>query len=254
MSDPSGKMFMGVESPDASDRMRFLKGKPWTFYNLLPFPVKVYAKLPVAIGLVGIIPPNGKVVASKTKSGLLLEATDISIDVTYAPQGDGGPEYEILRSEFLQPDSRMVRIGDVGQRSENTTSTIRSHADISGLRIHNRIGMAICVHYQGHAVATIDKDDGTSFSAGAPNSVFLNNNGNGFKVGDVLGFSIVMGPTNTKKYCEIMINDNYASDIFVGLITQKFDDILNDFYGYRIDQSSVNGLRYFTNYTAYTNY
>lgn len=244
---PGGQRYMNVgEDSDASERSSLLKGKPWKFINLLPIPITLYITRPVKLDLVGTIPANGTLVALRTKSGMIIDG-NVDLHATYQLAGF---DYEITRPVTLFYDSRVAKIGDVVQNGKDTTTTIRSHADISGIRIHNRLGIPLNITFDGNIIATVEKDDGTDFMMGTPNSVFINNNSRGFRFGDVLAFSF----RNGTKYCEVILNDNYLSDIYVGVINQKFAEPIRDYYSYDI-HLDINGLKYFDkNKTAYYGY
>jgi hypothetical protein len=244
---PGGQKYQSVsQDTDSSQRANLLKGKPWSFLNLLPIPVTLYVTYPVELDLIDTIPANGKLTATRTKSGRAIDG-NMDLHVTYKT---GDVEYEILRPVTLFYDSRSVRIGDVVQDSRDTTTTIRTHCDISGIRVHNHIGIPLNISFLGNIVASVEKDNGTSFMMGSPNSVFLNNDGRGFRFGDVLSFSFRDGT----KYCDVQIIDNYMSDIYVGTIQQKFVEQLRDYYSYN-PYLDINALKYFDrNVTAYYGY
>ena len=248
LTHPGGQKHFNVgEDMDAVVRAKFLKGRPYQFINLLPIPVTLYVTLPVKLDLVGKIPPFGKLTTAKTKSGMEIKGEQ-ELHVTYE---NGNITYEILRPVALFYDTRTIRIGDIVQTSKDTTMVMRSHADISGIRIHNRIGIPLNITYHGNIIASVEKDDGTNFMSGAPNSVFINNDARGFIFGDTLSFSFRDGT----KYCDIIINDNYLTDIYVGVINQKFAEPIRDYYSYNM-YLDINGLKYYENTgkTAYYGY
>lgn len=242
-----GQKYVNVmEDMDSSQRISALDGRPWTFINLLPIPLTLYITYTNKVELVGQVSAKSKMVATHTQQKILIQGGQ-EIHATYK-RGDA--VYEILRPITLLYDDRIIKLGDVVSDTKDTTMTIRSHADISGLRIHNRIAIPLNITFQGNIVGSVDKDDGTNYQSGSTNSVFLNNNGRGFKMGDILSFSFRDGT----KYCEVALNDNYMTDVYVGVINQKFVPIMDDYYSYRLT-SDINGLGYFENEkTAYYGY
>jgi hypothetical protein len=231
-----------------SQSAEILRGQPWAFINLLPVRVNVYVYTPVKTDLIGSIEPNSKIMAATSASGMPLEK-DYEIHVLYQPLGDCGPEFEILRPEFLFDDSRMVRIGDAMHEVKTTTWTQRSHTDIPGIRVHNRLTIPLDIYYHGNKIGAMGGDDGTnSPMSGSPGSVYLTNDNNGFRIGDELGFVFHY---NGAKYCVVKINDNYMSDLYIGLINQHFVPTLADMYSYRVDAPNITGLSYFDQTTGY---
>lgn len=230
---------------DQSQRAKLLRGKPWSFLNLLPIPVNVYVYTPTKIDLIGSIEAHGKLATKCSKSGMPLEK-GYEIHVLYQC---GGPQYEILRSEFLFDDSRVVRIGDAAHEAKTNTWTQRTHTDIVGIRIHNRLTIPLDIYYQGNKIGHVAGDDGTNAPmSGSPGSVYLTNDNYGFKIGDELEFVFHY---NQLKYCTVKIHDNYISDIYIGVINQHYVPTIQDMYSYRVDEPNITGLVYFDQITGY---
>jgi len=262
---------------DKRSRERFLRGRPWTFTNLLPFEVKVYFYRPHLIDLVGYIAPRGTLVTAKSKKGYSLEVGD-EMHITYpklekgrefAPQGSV-PEFEIIRPFYLFDDSRMVNIGDTVYQDRHNTQVIL-HRDISGIRVHNHISIPIKVYQvlgkdtiagtagrftnaaekgQRVLLAEIGPDDGTSFMSGSTNSAFIDNNYFGFRIGDQLEIVFADGRKNVP-HMVVQITDNFTSDILVGETSQHTDNQSQSFFSYRIDAPNITQTRYFEPVTAY---
>jgi hypothetical protein len=234
---------------DQSQRAELLCGEPWTFVNLLPFQVNVYVYTPTKTDLIGAVNPNGKIVTTKSRSGMELE-NGYEIHVLYQPSCDGtGPEFEILRPQFLFDDSRTVRLGDAVHQVKTTTWTQRTHTDIPGIRFHNRVSMPLDIYYKGNRIGSMAGDDGTDAPhSGTPGSVYLTNDNFGFRIGDELGF--VFSYTG-QPYCTVKLIDNYMSDLYIGVIMQHYVPTLMDMYSYRVDEPNVTGLRYFDQVTGY---
>lgn len=233
---------------DQSQRAELLNGQPWTFVNLLPIRVHVYVYTPDKTDLVGSIAAHGKLVTSKSSSGLALE-NGYEIHVLYQPTECQGPQYEFMRPVFLFDDSRMVRIGDVMHEGRTNTWTQRTHTDIVGLRVHNQLTMPLDIYYQGRKIGHIGGDDGTNAPmSGSPGSVYLTNDNNGFRIGDELDVVINF---NNLPYGTVKIHDNYMSDLYIGVINQHYVPTMQDMFSYQVDRPNVTGLRYFDQMTGY---
>ena len=244
----SSRYFAVSYDADRSQRIELLKGQPWTFVNLLPIKVSVYVYTPLKTDLVGTINPRGRLVASQGCSGMELQG-GYEIRVLYQPAGDQGPQYEITRPEFLFDDSRTVRIGDAVDEGRTNTLTQRTHTDIMGIRVHNRLTIPLDIYFKGNKIAGIGGDDGTSAPmSGSPGSVYLTNDGNGFKIGDELGFVFRY---NRVPYCIVKIHDNYMSDMYIGVISQHYVPTMQDTFSYRVDTPNVTGLTYYDQVTGY---
>lgn len=245
-------------SEDRTWRERDLQSKnvPWKFQNLLPYEINVYVFTPddyqVKLDLIGTIQPQGTISATKSKSGMKLKGGD-EIHILRPVGSNGGvaldtsskktKQYEIARPVWLFGDSRTVIIGDIvyEDRVAFTNGVDISH-DMIGLRIHNHLTMGIDIYYKGLKIAQISGDDGTSFMAGSPNSVYLNNERFGFNIDDEISFVFTY---DQKPYAKIRLIDNYTSDIIIGETTQKFVPAMQDMFGYRVNKPNINGLRYY---------
>lgn len=227
---------------------------PWKFTNLLPYKINVYSLRFQKLDLISTIDANSTFETTKTSSGAELQKGD-AIHILMptnrlSPASKTSKQYEITRPVFLFDDSREVRIGDIVYEDRIAfTPGIDIHHDIIGIRIHNHITMPINIYYKGENIAQIAKDDGTSFMAGSPNSVYLNNERFGFMIGDELLFEFAH---DKKKYASVKIIDNYTSDIIIGETTQHFVGAIQDMFSYRVNEPNINGLQYFDTVTAYT--
>jgi hypothetical protein len=242
------------------------------FINLLPIRVKIYAYRTDKLDLVGFIEGHGGVLnARATKSGMVL-TPDIEIHITYVPGGNQGPEYEILESINLLADARVIRIGDVVYEEKTNTLVQRSHSDISGIRVHNKIGIPVRIYFKGVRLAMVDKSDGTGFQAGSPSTVYLNNDTRGFNIGDKLELRLVFNVADSLKdgitfdprlevktgrsmelpWCTLTVSDNYMSDMYLGVINQHYTIPIQDMYSYRAGSPNYSGLKYLTGNKAYS--
>lgn len=249
-------------SEDRTWRERDLQSKnvPWKFQNLLPYEINVYVFTPddyqVKLDLIGTIQAQGTISATKSKSGMKLKGGDeihilrpvgsnssAALDPSSKKPLFGVKSYEIARPVWLFGDSRTVIIGDIvyEDRVAFTNGVDISH-DMIGLRIHNHLTMGIDIYYKGLKIAQVSGDDGTSFMAGSPNSVYLNNERFGFNIDDEISFVFTY---DQKPYAKIRLIDNYTSDIIIGETTQKFVPAIQDMFGYRVNEPNINGLRYY---------
>lgn len=215
---------------------KVLRGRPFVFINTFPFEI--------------VITLDNKKVAKIP--GKTQQSISISVEkgqswhVLYF-YGKNSKLYEILRPEFVSLSTRTVRIGDVVYDTKDT-SYYNSHADISGIRFHNRTTFPLQIFNKGRKIGETQPDDGTNFMSGLPNSVYLNNDGNGFRIGEEITFYL---PHVKKVWSSIILNDNYVSDIYVGVINQKFNPPNPDTYNYRIDAPNHTGLTFYEPITGY---
>ena len=233
---------------DQSERRELLRGKPWTFFNLLPVAVNVYVYTPTRSDMIGVIQPNGRLTTSRGITGLELK-NGYEIHVLFQPERCKGPEYEITRPIFLFDDSRTIRIGDAVHEEKTNTLTQRTHTDIMGIRVHNRLTIPLDIYYKGAKIGAVAGDDGTDAPmSGSPGSVYLTNDSNGFRIGDELGFVFHY---NNARYCTVKIHDNYISDIYIGVVNQHYVPTIQDMYSYRVDSPTITGLKYFDQVSGY---
>jgi hypothetical protein len=220
-------------------RQSYLDGQPWKFVNLLPIPVKIYITSDGKLSHLANIPPRETYMASTgPQKGSVLRADDV-IHVIYT--STDGKDYEILRPESLIDDSRIVNIGSIVY-DEKHNNYFNSHNDISGIRINNRLSMPIEIYYHNMKIGETMGDDGMDYNSGSKNSVYLDNNYKGFRLGDELKFVLKF---NNKEIGTVMLYDNYIKNIYVGVINQKFTPPSNDTFAYRIDSPSYTGITYF---------
>lgn len=250
--EPVQTFRMLSEDFDRDDRSNYLSGKPWTFINNLPYKVRVYVYRTNKTDIIGTIPPRSQISTSRSKTGMELKQGD-EIHVFWPDYHSKAfpkktmmsksVEYEITRPVFLFEDSRTVKIGDiVYEDGSSTAPTIDIHHDIVGIRFHNHLSMPIEIWARGLKIGLISGDDGTDFMSGSPNSVYLNNDRFGFKIGDEVRFVFAHDQT---PYATIKIIDNYTSDIIIGETTQHFVMAIQDRFSYRVDEENITGTRYY---------
>lgn len=251
------------------DENSTVMGKDIEFVNLLPLRVIVYAFRINKLDIIGIVEGRGgKLVAKSTKSGMMLKGKD-EIHITYRPGGNKGPEYEILEPITLVEDVRTIRIGDVVYEDKTNTLVQRSHSDISGIRVHNKVSIPVRIYYKGLRLAHIHRNDGTSFQSGSAGSVYLNNDTKGFNIGDKLdlrfvfstlwaikdGVRVKVSPEDGRvteiPWCSVTIQDNYMSDMYLGVVNQHVTQPIQDMYSYRAGSPNVSGLKYLIGNKAY---
>lgn len=219
----------------------------WTFINLLPLTIKLY------VGSVGEklrylfqLSAFGKITYDTTKKPVKLQNGDVihvASEMKYSSTKYGSDfGLEIIRPENLRGDSCFVYIGNIVYNWKNNSNYFNIHTDISGLHIHNRLAVPIDIYWTPKQrssklkLAQVDLDDGLDFMI-SKSHVYVDNDNNGFKLGDKLSFVL----RNEKlQYAEITLDDNYMSDIFVGVIDQKENKLPYDIYSYTFE----NDLKY----------
>jgi hypothetical protein len=247
------------QDSEANYRREVLAGKPWRFINMLPVTINVYVYRPHKLDLICTIQPQQTVKSAHSQTGMELQEEDElhvllpSVKVTAQTDMKNIIQYEIIRPVKLFSDSRQVKIGDVVYHDKMTETTQRTHVDIPGIRIHNYLSMPIDIYVNGLLVAHAGTDDGTSYMAGSINSVYVSNDRNGFKIGDKIHFKLGLNG-KSYDYCTATISDNYLSDIYVGVISQKYVKPVNDIYSYRVNQEDINGLKYYGRYKGQPGY
>lgn len=231
------------------------------FVNLLPMRVKIYAYRIDKLDIIGSIEGHGGTLeAKKTKSGMILGLKD-EIHVTYSPGGEKGPEYEILEPIGLVDDAKTIRLGDVVYEEKTNTLVQRSHSDISGIRVHNKVGIPVRIYYKGLRLALVHRNDGTGFQSGSSGTVYLNNDNQGFNIGDKLDLRFVFSAKTSTPgredgtmeipWCTVDIADNYMSDMYIGVINQHVTQPIQDMFSYRAGSPNFSGLKYLTGNKAY---
>lgn len=130
---------------------------------------------------------------------------------------------EILRPIFIRNDNPSVlKFGDVTY-DEKYTNYFNSHADISGIRFHNHTLFPLGIYFQGAKIAACDIDNNTDFMNGSRNSVYVDNNRRGFRLGDAIELNFIFSQKTNNglmfkeiPYTTLYLNDNYTKNIFVG--------------------------------------
>jgi len=227
-----------------------LQGRPWSFINLFPFTIQVWRERERITELVGEILGGKTMITSVSKSsGLPLEEEDIIhvLYPDYKSKSDEFPYFEITRPALLRTDSRTVRIGDVVY-GERDTNYHNSHADLAGVRIHNHTTIPLDIYHHKFKLGSVEGDEGTTYMSGTPNSVYLDNDRNGFRIGDELTFVFRY---NRQKFNSILLMDPYIGDIYVGVINQKFTMPNPDVFGYRVDAPNITGITYYDSRSGY---
>lgn len=253
-----------------------------TFVNLLPLKVNIYAYRINKLDLIGTINGHGSLHAKTTKTGMKL-VPNTEIHITYSLGGsdlktrDSVPEYEILEPITLLGDAKTIRIGDVVYEEKTNTLVQRSHSDISGIRVHNKVGIPVRIYYNGMRLALVHEDDGTGFQAGSPGTVYLNNDTKGFNIGDKLELRFVFNREDSERdgvipkvrgaevrsafeavprrfevpWCTVGIADNYMSDMYIGVMSQHVTQPIQDMFSYRAGTPNFSGLKYLTGNKGY---
>lgn len=220
--------------------VKSLKGEPYVFKSFLPLPVhlfvskkaKVFTNPPTRpiTDLIAIIQPNKEIIVSKSERDLPLEKGD-TISVMYYDNTQQN-YYEVLRSFSLRDDTRYIEIGTIGYdyRQKNAQNM---NNDITGLTFHNYIAIPINIYLNGLHIGYASKDDGYTRMGGSKNNVYLDNDNKGFRVGQTIKVELI----KYGSYLEFQIDDNFATDVYIGVNKQKFVWPGNDDrYAYRLGE------------------
>ena len=232
---------------DKDQISKHLEGKPWTFLNLLPTRVLVYVRdSSKNIQFLGTIIPHGKLVTSQTPAGMPLKK-DLEIHVLFPELQGSQRAYEFTRPTYLTTESRLVRIGDIVYKEGDSNAKGLS-GDIPGIRVVNHLAIPLDIWYHKMRIAQVRGDDGTEYMGGSPNSVYINNNRDGFRLGDELSFVFAY---NQRQYASVLLNDNYLREMHVGVTNQKFTPPDPDTYAYRLDAPTHTGITFYETTEAY---
>lgn len=204
-----------------------LRGEPYVFRNFLPLPVHLFVSKKAQVftalnnerptkpitDLIAIIQPNKETIVSKSERDYPLEKGD-TINVMYYDVTQQN-YYEVLRSFSLRDDTRFIEIGTIGYayRQKNAQNM---NNDITGLTFHNHIAIPINIYLDNMHIGYASKDDGYTRMGGSKNNVYLDNDNKGFRVGQTIKVELI----KYGKYLTFQIDDNFATDIYIGLNKQ----------------------------------
>lgn len=221
-----------------------LKGEPYTFKSFLPFtihlfvrkPAKVFVNPPVDVqtDLIAIIKPFKEIIVSTSERGLPLEKGDTIRVLFYdiAQQSF----YEVIRPFFLRDDTRHIDVGTVGYKYRQKNAQNMNN-DITGILFHNQIAIPVNIFMDDKGeqlhLGYASKDDGTDRASGSKNNVYIDNDNKGFRVGQKIKIELI----KFGQYLEFQINDNFITDVYIGINQQKESGPLIDRFAYRLGKS-----------------
>jgi len=179
------------------------------FTNILPFDLDVI-----------IIRGNSTVKKFSIKASNETSTSGLMNDDEIHVLRDG---QEFLRPTYLRGHINHVTLGDIVYDSRDT-SIINVNTDISGFRVNNNTKFPISVYYKNYKLGVTRCDDGGSYMGGSKNSVFVDNDRCGFKLGDEVQIMF----DNGLYYATATLNDVFISDMYVGMITQRYNFDIRD--------------------------
>ena len=227
--------------------------EPFLVTNIFPFEVILrYIRYPPTKQ-----PPSKPIIKDiNIKSHTHINVELLKEDEVHVLQLVNGKLYEICRPIYINRDTRNLKIGDIAY-TDRIINYTNSQADVSGIRFHNRASMPFKIYLYrqvpikkgpGYAkeesnifIATIGGDDELEFNGRSKNNVYLDNDANGYKIGDEFRITMMNGTL----YAKIVIPDQKAKDVYFGLLTQKYTAPPPDIAAYRIDRSNILSMKYY---------
>jgi hypothetical protein len=172
-----------------------------------------------------------------TKKGYLLKGND---EMHVYVSTDGKTAREFIEPFLLRDDSRTVSIGDVGLEQIYTGWYGADRPGVSGLHIINKLAMPIDVIYRNNLIAHVGgAEPGIGYFSGGTSQTYIDNEREGFRIGDRLTFVINMGNGRYLPYATSIISDSVATTVSVGVVIQKVDLAFPDTVEYRVDAPNV---------------
>lgn len=223
-----------------------LRGFGWTIKNNFPFWVEIIAHvhhLSPRTTLTSISPGGSVFIDEKRLSNVSL------IRVVLLRMISTADPYDLVDAFSPRMDSRKIIIGDIGYTSNTGMREVYSNSQIRGIRIHNHISLPISIYFKGINLAKIEGNNGLSYHAGGKSVVFVDNDRNGFMIGDVLSIKVLVTTPEIRSgkvgselpYLDVAFTDQAFSDLHVGLITQNSTQGPNDLYAYSLKYPSMTG-------------
>jgi hypothetical protein len=223
-------------------------GQNWTIQNILPIKLYLYNLRNHSYSSLGFIDANSTKMIEENQ----LQDNDV-FHAFFSPltahNKNLGILYNVLDPVHIRTNSRTIMIGnvqytDTGNRG---AQAFNMHADINGVHIINRLSIPIELWYKENLVAIVAVSDGTEANVhtSSPASYFFSNWGEGLNIGDELIFKLKL-KSGSKFYTNVVLNDNFITNIHVGLISVIVPAIhIQDAVGYRVDQPNFLNIKYF---------
>lgn len=126
---------------------------------------------------------------------------------------------DLCKPKKLKPTDKVIHIGDVVYKDKSIFPKTPGYSEITGFFITNKLSAPIIVSKDGIKLAYILPQDGKTYLGGSSATVFVNNNGDGFRLWDKI--SIVMDCGTQVYLYDILVSDIYIGEILVGGITRN---------------------------------
>lgn len=236
-----GSVNQGCQSQNSS--------QTWKIQNLLPFAVYVYAER--------------KFTGEKITLG---EIHSLGTAVFHSQVLRDGDELFVYTqsNQLLHPlvlpytvhgHIRDIRIGGV-EYSEAAGSAQNSSldSDVSGLLIHNMLRIPLDIYFRSRdssvsdeftLVAQVGAYDGRGYHGGSGGIMFFDNDRDGLRIGDQIGFGFSLTGLSRKPAFWVTIHDNHAHHLYVGKVVGGYRGPHNDIYAHDIDRTVTSGYTWY---------
>jgi len=217
------------------------RNKPWVIQNMLPTEFLLYYSPQFSgesISLGSIRPQDTKVFPPKK-----FETGD-KLYVMYRSKSEG-KNYMAMLPHTFQSQWKRIKIGDVVYRSwDGGRQYFTSFADISGLMLHNDLLFPLNVYFKGNLIGQMTGYDGMTNLGGSGASLYVDNDREGFRLGDQLTFGYSM-EDNKDILFTITLKDNHAYHVHIGKISVGEPENLPDTYAYSVNVPPQTGYTFY---------
>jgi len=130
-----------------------------------------------------------------------------------------GENKDLCTTKRIKSTTRVVHIGDTtfSEKSDSSQPMTPGYSEISSLFAVNRLMYPISVSSKDVKLAFILPHDGKPYHGGGSSIVFLNNNGHGFRLWDILSIDIHICGECIHLY-DVVLGDRHIGSISVGVI------------------------------------
>lgn len=222
------------------DRSRYKqRNDPWILTNMLPTKLKLYHS-PQFTGktlyLCGLRPHQTKVFPPKK-----FEDGDKLLVMYEGKEA----EHQIMPTHTFQSQWKRLRLGDVLYRSwDGGRQYFTSYADLSGLMLHNHLLFPLNVYFKGNLIGQMTGYDGMTYLGGSGASLYVDNDRDGFRLGDQLTFGYSF-PGNEETLFTVTLTDNHAYHVHIGKIGVGQPNPEPDTYAYSVNLPPQTGYTYY---------
>ncbi len=194
----------------------------WTLHNLLSERVSIYRVANDA--LLTTVDSLSEISISHLRNGEELRFVSKSLDARY----------------FVKSAYPTILIGTVVY-SYTGRDHIALHGDVAGVNLINRLRAYVDVYhvplkfpYARYHLARLGPRDDLGYLGGSGATIYLDNGGNGFFIGDQLIFSYQGGNDVT-----VTLHDNFIDNIYIGVVGEEAPEPLRDGFIYRTTLSHL---------------